>query len=71
MVEVWVVVALLGVATSIIAPLVNRITTQNEIIRTQKQTIDTQDRTITALEIAGKLQDKLLQALPQAGGPSR
>lgn len=69
MVEVWVVVALIGIATTAIAPLVTRITTQNEVIRTQKETIATQDRMITGLEIAGRLQDKLLHLLPAPGGP--
>lgn len=62
------VVAVIGVATSIITPLVNRISNQNEIIRTQKETIQTQDRLVTQLEVAGKLQDKMLGLLPPPGG---
>lgn len=70
MVEVWVVVAILGVATSIITPLVNRVVVQNELIRTQKETIALQGRTIDMMEITGKLQDKMLRALPPpAEGP--
>lgn len=65
------VVAIIGIATSVIAPLASRITTQNELIRTQKQIIDTQARTIDMLEITGKLQDKMLRALPQPEGPTR
>jgi type II secretory pathway pseudopilin PulG len=71
LVDVWVVVAVIGVATSIITPLVGRVSTQNELIRTQRQTIDTQDRALSALEIAGKLQDKLYRTLPPPpGGPT-
>lgn len=69
MVEVWVVVALIGVATSIITPLTVRITALNELNRTKDVTIETQRRTIDSLEITGKLQDKMLMALPQPRSP--
>lgn len=72
MVEVWVVVAIIGVATSIITPLINRISTQNDLIRTQKETISTQGRTIDMLEVTGKLQERMYRALPEpktSGGP--
>lgn len=62
------VVAVIGIATSVITPLVNRIVNQNEIIRTQKETIQTQDRLLTQLEVAGRLQDKMLGLLPPPGG---
>jgi hypothetical protein len=71
-VEAWVVVAVLGGATTVIGWLVSRITTQNEVIRTQKTTIDTQARSLDMMEITGRLQDKMLQVIPSPrGGPER
>ncbi len=68
MVDGWVVALVVTVSLTIVGWLVARLTTQNEIIRTQRETIETQRRTIDNLEITGKLQDKLLRALPSAGG---
>jgi hypothetical protein len=69
-VEGWVLALVVTGSFTIIGWLVGRMTTQNDVIRTQEKTIDTQDRTIVSLELAGKLQDKLLRLLPAPpGGP--
>lgn len=72
MVEAWVVVAVIGLASTILGMMQSRITTQNEVIRTQKETIATQARSLDMLEVAGKLQDKLYRTLPPPpGGPNQ
>lgn len=70
MVDGWVVALIVTMSMTIVGWLVARLTTQNEVIRTQKETIETQRRMVDNLEITGKLQDKLLKALPSAGGNS-
>lgn len=70
MIDGWVLALVVTGSFTIIGWLVARLTTQNDVIRTQERTIDTQERTIISLELAGKLQDKLLRALPAPpGGP--
>lgn len=74
MVEGWAVALIVSAAATAIGWLIARLTTQNEVIRTQKETIETQRRSIDQLEITGRLQDKLMAALPQPrspGGPRR
>jgi hypothetical protein len=69
MVEGWAVALIVTGAFTVIGWLVARLTTQNEVIRTQRETIETQRRNIDQLEITGKLQDKMLSALPHPRAP--
>lgn len=69
MVEGWVVTIIVSASLVIIGWLVQRITAQNEVHRTQRETIDTQKRQIDRLETAADVTNDVLARLPLPRAP--
>lgn len=69
LVEAWVLTAVVGIAVTVVGWLVSRMTTQNELIRTQRETIDVLKRHNDRLEVAAEVTERVLNSLPQPRAP--
>ncbi len=69
MVDGWVVTVIVSAALVVIGWLVARVTAQNEVHRTQRETIDTQKRQIDRLEVAADVTKDVLERLPLPRAP--
>jgi uncharacterized membrane-anchored protein YhcB (DUF1043 family) len=70
-IEGWVVALIVSASVTVIGWMVARLTTQNEVIRTQRETIDVLKRQNDRLETAADVTERVLSSLPvqrQPGG---
>jgi hypothetical protein len=68
-VEAWVVVLIVTASLTAGGWLMSRLTTQNEVIRTQRETIDVLKRHNDRLEVTADVTDKLMSSLPRPRTP--
>lgn len=68
-VEAWVVGLIVTASIGILSWVVSRMTTQNELIRTQRETIDVLKRHNDRLEVAAEVTERVLSSLPQPRAP--
>lgn len=69
MIEGWAVALIVSAAVTVIGWLIARLTTQNEVIRTQRETIDVLKRQNDRLETAADVTERVLASLPQQRQP--
>lgn len=69
MVDGWVVALIVTAALTTLGWVLARLTTQNEVIRVQRETIDVQKRQIDRLEVAAEVTERVLSSLPQPRAP--
>jgi len=68
-VESWILAMVVTISLGVLSWVVSRMTTQNEVIRTQRETIEVQRRQIDRLEVAAEVTERVLSSLPQPRAP--